>query len=199
MRTRACVFLATCWLAGCAQTPVSCDLVLRGGRVVDPETGLDALRDVGIRGGSIARISSERLSGSRLIDAQGLVVAPGFIDLHQHQQDAESYRLKALDGVTMVLELETGVPDIARFLDVRRGKTPIHFGAAASHEAARVGAWDMPLIPSTMGPEASMPDPAAGPVTNNPASKEQLQHILGLLPSQLEVGALGVYRVAPSS
>src|SRR5205085_5786520 len=58
------------------------DLVLEGGRVMDPETGLDAVRNVGIRDGKIVRISSEALSGRLVIHADRLVVAPGFIDLH---------------------------------------------------------------------------------------------------------------------
>jgi N-acyl-D-glutamate deacylase len=62
------------------------DLVLAGGRVMDPETGMDAVRNVGIRDGKIVRISSEALNGHRVIHANGLVVAPGFIDLHQHGQ-----------------------------------------------------------------------------------------------------------------
>src|ERR1700739_1294950 len=81
------------------------DLVLEGGRVVDPETGLDAVRNVGIRGGKIARISAKSLSARRVINARGLVVSPGFIDLHQHAQDLASQRVKALDGVTTALEL----------------------------------------------------------------------------------------------
>src|SRR6202521_2367671 len=91
------------------------DLVLAGGRVMDPETGVDAVRNVGIREGKIVRISSEALTGRRVIHASGLVVAPGFIDLHQHGQDLESQRVKALDGVTTALEMEIGVPDVARF------------------------------------------------------------------------------------
>src|ERR1700731_3825261 len=87
------------------------DLVLEGGRVMDPETGMDAVRNVGIRDGRIVRISSEALSGRRVVHAIGLVVAPGFIDLHQHGQDLESQRVKALDGVTTALEMEIGVPD----------------------------------------------------------------------------------------
>src|SRR5262245_57507890 len=79
------------------------DLVIAGGRVMDPETGLDGVRNVGIRDGKILRISSEALSGPRVIQASGFVVAPGFIDLHQHGQDMESQRLKALDGVTTAL------------------------------------------------------------------------------------------------
>ena len=73
------------------------DLVLEGGRVMDPETGLDAVRNVGIRDGKIVRVSSEALSGRRVVHAGGLVVAPGFIDLHQHSQTPEAYRFKAMD------------------------------------------------------------------------------------------------------
>ena len=83
---------------------------------MDPETGLDAIRNVGIRDGKIARISAEPWPESAVLHAEGLVVAPGFIDLHQHGQDIESQRVKAFDGVTTALELEIGVPDVAAFL-----------------------------------------------------------------------------------
>src|SRR5271155_2689163 len=63
------------------------DLVIEGGRVIDPETGLDAVRNVGIRDGKVVRVSTEVLSGRRVVHAGGLGVAPGFIDLHQHGQD----------------------------------------------------------------------------------------------------------------
>jgi len=68
-----------------------------GGRVVDPETGLDGIRNIGVRGDRIAAVSREPMAGRRVIDVRGLVVAPGFIDLHQHQQDTQTYRLKVLD------------------------------------------------------------------------------------------------------
>ena len=92
------------------------DLVIEGGRVMDPETGLDAVRNVGIGEGKIARITTEPLSGRRVIQGAGLVVAPGFIDLHQHGQEPASQRVKAFDGVTTALEMEIGVPDVATFL-----------------------------------------------------------------------------------
>ena len=82
------------------------ELVISGGRVMDPESGLDAVRDVGIIGGKIAAISETPLSGAETISADGLVVAPGFIDLHAHGQNAESRPLQAGDGVTTALELE---------------------------------------------------------------------------------------------
>ena len=74
------------------------DVVLEGGRVMDPETGLDAVRNVGIRGGTIAQVSTEPLSGRRVIHAAGLVVAPGFIDLHQHGQELASQRVRLSTG-----------------------------------------------------------------------------------------------------
>ena len=121
--------LVTATFALLASFQAPYDLVIQGGRVMDPETGLDAVMNVGIRGGSIVRLSTERLRGARTIDARGLIVAPGFIDLHSHGQDAENYRLKALDGVTTALEMEIGVPDVASFLAERRGRALVHFGA----------------------------------------------------------------------
>ena len=112
---------------------------------MDPETSLDAVRNVGIQGGKIVRISSEPLTGRRVIHASGLVVAPGFIDLHQHGQELESQRVKALDGVTTALELEIGVPDVAQFLKAKEGRSLIHYGTSASHAAARAQVFGAPL------------------------------------------------------
>jgi N-acyl-D-aspartate/D-glutamate deacylase len=175
----------------CARAPESFDLVLKSGRVIDPETNLDAVRDVGIRGDAIARISVEPLTGSRTIDARSLVVAPGFIDLHEHGQNEDAYRLMALDGVTAGLELEVGVPDVRRFIDARSGRVPIHFGATASYLAARLGAWDVPRPSSIFGPEAGI-IPQSSPAMNEAASPERLTRITSTLRSQIEAGALGV-------
>src|ERR1041384_1730101 len=85
----------------------SYDLVIANGRWIDPETGLDAVRNVGISGGLVRAVASERLDGRTVIDASRLVVAPGFIDLHQHAQpnvNRSVDALKAMDGVTTALE-----------------------------------------------------------------------------------------------
>src|SRR5260370_25891691 len=105
------------------------DLVIANGRVIDPESGLDAVRNLGIRSGKIVAISSAALQGKQTIEAKGLLVAPGFIDLHQHGQDAENYAAKAADGVTTALELELGVADVDRWYSERERKAPIKFGA----------------------------------------------------------------------
>jgi N-acyl-D-glutamate deacylase len=123
------------------------DLVVHGGRAIDPETSLDAVRDIGIVGGRIAAVSAEALTGREEVDARGLVVSPGFIDLHTHVNDAATYRLAALDGVTTALDLEIGVLDVPAFYDARRGKSVINFGTAASHPWARVAAFGEPPNP----------------------------------------------------
>ncbi len=169
------------------------DLVLDGGRVMDPETGLDAVRNVGIREGKIVRVSSEALSGRRVVHASGLVVAPGFIDLHQHGQDLPSQRVKALDGVTTALELEIGVPDVAQFLKSKEGHSLIHYGTAASHVAARALAFGAPL---SAGPKthAGIPEilPKSGPATDQPATPEQIESMREHLRAELDAGGLAI-------
>ena len=116
------------------------DIVLAGGRVMDPETGLDAVRHVGIRDGETAAISADPLSGEIVLDVFGLVVAPGFIDLHAHGQTNRANEFQARDGVTTALELESGVALPAVFL-ARRGKGAIlNYGATVSHMSVRTKA-----------------------------------------------------------
>ena len=102
------------------------DIVLSNGRVIDPESGLDAIRNVGIRGKSIAAISAGPLRGRTEMDVHGLVVAPGFIDLHSHGQDDENYHYKAHDRVTTALELEIGVSPVAEWYQSREGKALVN-------------------------------------------------------------------------
>src|ERR1035438_8344652 len=154
------------------------DLVLEGGRVMDPETGLDAVRNVGIWEGKIVRISSEALNGLRVVHAGGLVIAPGFIDLHQHGQDLASQRVKALDGVTTALELEIGVPDVAQFLKSKDGHSLIHYGTSASQVAAGYQLWG---ALSRAGPLL----PQSGPATARPATPQQIEAIRQRLRAEL--------------
>jgi len=161
------------------------DLVVRGGRVLDPETGLDQVMNVAVADGHIARVSTEPLTGARTIDAHGLVVAPGFIDLHQHGQDEASGVLKAYDGVTSALEMEIGAPDVKAFLTRKSGHSLINFGTSASHSAARAAALGQPLGPTDL-------IPASGHVSNDPATPEQLRQMESWLQGQLDAGAVGI-------
>ena len=114
------------------------DVVLLGGRVMDPETGLDAVRNVGIRGQTIVAISEAPLEGTTVVDVSGLVVAPGFIDMHAHGQTVRANEFQAMDGVTTALELEGGVGDVGSFLGARRDESVLNFGASVSWGDARV-------------------------------------------------------------
>jgi len=114
------------------------DLVIAGGRVMDPESGLDAVRHVGLKNGKIAAISTRPLKGGKVIDATNLVVAPGFIDLHSHGTTNEANEYQAHDGVTTALELESGMPSLKTYLQSREGKALLNYGATISHAATRV-------------------------------------------------------------
>lgn len=116
----------------------SFDLVLHGGRVMDPESGLDAILNVGINAGKITALSAEPLAGAVLIDVSGLVVAPGFIDLHAHGQDNRSNEFQARDGVTTALDLEAGAYPVDKLYANRRGHALLHYGVASGHVAARI-------------------------------------------------------------
>src|SRR5215510_9735030 len=116
------------------------DLVLIGGHVMDPESGLDAVRNIGISSGRVSAISAGQLQGKQVVDVSGLVVAPGFIDLHSHGQTDENYRYKAADGVTTALEMEVGVSPVAAWYREREGKALINFGATVGHIPARMSA-----------------------------------------------------------
>ena len=170
------------------------DLVLDGGRVIDPETGLDAVRHIGIRDGKIVSISAEQLSGRRIVHAAGLVVAPGFIDLHQHGQEFESQRVKAFDGVTTALEMEIGASDVGQFLKWKEGHSLIHYGTTASHAAARALVFGAPLPPLAVDQRDGIPEilPKSGPATNQPATQEQIVKIQQRLRAELDAGALGI-------
>lgn len=121
------------------------DVVILNGHVMDPESGLDAVRNLGVSGATIKAITVGRLSGHTVIDAKGLIVSPGFIDLHQHGQNEENYSFKVMDGVTTALELEVGTGDVDRWYADRDGKTAINYGVSVGHLAARMAAMHDPV------------------------------------------------------
>jgi dihydroorotase-like cyclic amidohydrolase len=135
------------------------DLVITNGRVMDPESGLDAVRTIGIRGGSIAVIADGEIDGARTIDAIGLVVAPGFVDLHEHGQQEESYALMVRDGVTSALELEVGTADVGAWYAEREGGQIVNYGVSIGHIGVRMDLLDDPsegILPAGIGGSGSM-------------------------------------------
>ena len=124
-------------LTGCAlNADKTYDLVIMGGRVIDPETHLDAIRNVGIVNGRIEAVTSKSLQGKRQINAANLVVSPGFIDLHAHGQNVIGQTYQVRDGVTTAVDLEWGYT-LPKSRDERDGKSLINYGTSACYYDAR--------------------------------------------------------------
>ena len=174
-------------ITGCIMnTAKTYDLVIIGGRVIDPETGLDAIRNVGINGGRIDAVSSEHLSGQQQLNATGLVVSPGFIDLHDHAQNIAGQTYHVRDGVTTGLELEAGVSPfpkqesdiqpLQKQLRERQGKSLIHYGYSAGYAGGRL------LVKNRDTQKAY----------RETASEEELKKILSFVERDLDNGAIGI-------
>ena len=178
----ACLAL-TILVGACAGRPEPVyDLVVANGRVMDPESGLDAVRHVGVRGGTIAAMSESALPGTRVIDASGLVVAPGFIDLHEHGQQEESYAMMVRDGVTSAFELEVGTGDIAAWYAARQRGQLVNHGVSIGHIPARMKVLGDPgtgLLPAGIGGSGT-------------ANEEQLAAIEVILREGIRQGAVAV-------
>lgn len=157
------------------------DVVILHGRVMDPESHLDAIRNVGISGGKIREISETELRGKETIDASGLVVAPGFIDLHEHGQEPRNYQFQARDGVTTSLELEAGTNDVDKWYGERERKSLINFGVSVGH---------IPLRMSVMkDPGTFLP---TGDAAHRESTPEELKKIAEGIERGLRRGALAV-------
>jgi predicted amidohydrolase YtcJ len=141
------VLLIALGLAGATRpaTAQDYDLVILNGRVMDPETMLDATLNVGVKDGRIAVITKDAITGSETIDATGLVVAPGFIDTHFHALDGLSIRLSALDGHTTGMDLEAGGLNIDEWYASKKDAWPLNYGTTVSHEGARMTVHDPEL------------------------------------------------------
>jgi dihydroorotase len=121
---------------------------------MDPESKLDAVRHVGIRAGRIETISETPLQGTRVIEARNHVVSPGFIDLHEHGQQEESYAMMVRDGVTSAFELEVGTADVGAWYAARQAGQIVNYGAAVGHIPARMKVLGDPgkgLLPAGIG------------------------------------------------
>lgn len=151
------------------------ELVILNGRVIDPETKLDAIRHLAIDRGTIRAVTSKEVRGQRTVDAKGLVVAPGFIDPISHGQDLENDRVQVLDGVTTKLQMEVGVRDLPQWYAQQAGHRMANYGAGTSHTIARE---------VVLGGE----DAAAGKV----ATDGQVHEMMAFVDHGLRQGGLGV-------
>src|SRR5271157_4024908 len=179
------------WHTGPEEASVSdWELVLRGGRVIDPESGLDAVRDVAVGQGRIAAIGTALPAAPTDIDVAGQVVTAGFIDLHSHVSDLGGLRLQAMDGVTTALELEAGVTPVAdAYRHAALQGRPVNYGFSASWALARMEAVaGLPPDASLGALMARISDPA----WQRPAEAAQVTALLARLSADLADGALGI-------
>lgn len=177
------------------------DIVLAGGRVMDPETGLDAVGNVGINGSTIAAVSEEALDGEVVVDVTGLVVSPGFIDLHAHGQTNRANEFQARDGVTTALEMESGVGRLAGYLAERGKGAILNYGATVSHMSVRTLAMPRRQDAAQSALEAAESDAEGGLVElsfiasvarYDPVSADDYPALRNALAQGLAEGALGI-------
>jgi len=182
-----CVGILSCLLAIPLQVSAAdFELVIENGRVVDPASGLEAIRNVGVNGGRIAVISKKSLIGDKTIDAKGLVVAPGFIDLHSHAQNIFGQTYQVMDGVTTALELEAGT-QLAPFLEIlaqRQGKSLINYGYSAGYRDIR--------FMVKVGTRFQTSIPGFRRANHETATPEELARMISMTETELNEGALGI-------
>jgi cytosine/adenosine deaminase-related metal-dependent hydrolase len=166
------------------------DLVLRGGRVIDPESGTDAVRDLAIDGYTVTAVSADELDGREVLDVRGHVVAPGFVDLHSHCDDIPGQRLQVLDGVTTALELEAGVHPVgAAYRRAAAEGRPVNYGFSTCWAAARLHV--LAGVPTTGSVHDVLGNMGVAEWQQE-AGPDQVARILALLEADLADGALGI-------
>jgi hypothetical protein len=177
----------------------SYDLVITGGRVIDPETNLDAKRHVGIKDGKIAVVTESAIEGKETIDASGHVVCPGFIDMHFHNTGIPfGMKLGLRDGVTSPLELETGAYPVDEWYASLEGKCQANYGASVGTLGVRElihnpdynevfsGHFVLDMLGDPKGSRSSMK------WSTERSSPEQIQKFGQMLDEGLSQGSIGV-------
>lgn len=200
------IFLVVTILTFCFQTILKAqstkvyDIVLTGGRVIDPETKLDAIRNVGIIQHHIAAISTQPLKGIETINVSGLVVAPGFIDMHVHGRSNKEQEFQLHDGLTTTLELEWGIEFLKNWYASRESKALINYGASVCWPFERFRAMDkykekvQQFYQSSSHAESSLENlfNTIGASYSEPLSEEETNKMLSNIQSSLSEGGIGI-------
>ena len=174
--TRFSIVLTIAFLMGACVAPPSplrIELVLANGRVIDPASGTDEVLNIGITGGKVVAMSAAPLGGDQVIDVTGLVVAPGFVDIHAHGLDPYSSSFQVRDGVTTALELEGGAFPMQEWYEEREGRWLTNFGASAGQGRVRRS-----ILGAGSNRESLQPD--------------QLRLLQEKISSAIDTGAIGI-------
>lgn len=182
---------------------ITYDIVLKGGTVMDPETEFEGIRNVGIKGDKIAMITKEAIKGKKEIDVIGLVVSPGFIDLHVHGMTNKAHAYQVRDGVTTALELEGGVPFLKDWIAYKSGKSIVNFGATAAHSVLRSMAMEQfqpfqqqaqKIIEEEgiMSPNLTKLQINLGRSSYQYLTEEEIENLEPMVRKELAAGALGI-------
>jgi N-acyl-D-glutamate deacylase len=187
------ISIASILLISASHASADYDIIIKNGRVIDPETRLDAVRNIAIKGGKIVKISKDALVGNKTIDAKNLIVSPGFIDLHSHSFELPGQRMQAFDGVTTALELESGVYPVGEWYDMqaKEGRV-INYGTSVSWTFARIGTFVPEKKPIKATAEWYLDAFKYLQWQDNVGSEDQLQETLGTLEKGLNEGALAI-------
>ena len=150
------------------------DLAITGGRVLDPANLIDDVLNIAISNGQIVKVTRKPVKANQVIDASGLVVAPGFIDiLAGYPNRDESAIFKVTDGVTSIVSMHGGPVDVKKwYREIEEQGSYIHYGTTVGHGSLRqaVGIEDR----------------------NTPATAEQLATMIRLAEEAIDAGALGI-------
>lgn len=194
MTPRRAIILLTAALAGlpaAARAEPVHDIVFVGARAIDPETGLDAIRNIAVNGDRVVAVVETPLRGKRTIDARGLVAAPGFIDLHSHATTLDAARYQVKDGVTTRLELEIGTWPVSAWYAAKQGQELLNYGTSVGHTPVRYyvqkgeGATGLAALRDPM-------EKFGAPEADQPISDAASARLLQLLEQGVSEGAIGI-------
>ncbi|MFB5598598.1 MAG: amidohydrolase family protein [Nitrososphaeraceae archaeon] len=171
------------------------DIAILNGRVIDPETMLDDIKNVGITDGKIVSVTNKTISGKEVIDATGLVVSPGFIDTHFHAIDPFGTKLGILDGVTTGGDLETGALDVDKFYRDKENRSKMNYMTTVGHGFAR-----LKVLDNTTSQDIRTAFEAVGLIaaknqshwSTKISTPKELDTILAILDKGLREGAVGI-------